>query len=47
VRHSGGELLSHTDAAGQFVAGGVPRGPVSLIFRLPDGVSVVTSWVRL
>lgn len=47
VRHPGGELPSRTDAAGQFVVDGVPGGPVSLLFRLPDGVSVVTSWVRL
>ncbi|MBX6766120.1 MAG: hypothetical protein IRY90_03015 [Actinomadura rubrobrunea] len=47
VRHPGGELPSRTDAAGQFVADGVPGGPVSLLFQLPDGVSIVTSWMRL
>ncbi|GAA4072731.1 MULTISPECIES: hypothetical protein [Actinomadura] len=47
LRHADGELRSSTDMAGQFVVDGVPGGPVSLLFRLPDGVCIVTSWVRL
>ncbi|GAA4143404.1 hypothetical protein [Actinomadura keratinilytica] len=47
LRHADGELRSATDMAGQFMMDGVPGGPVSLMFRLPGGVCVVTSWVRL
>ncbi|WP_289009839.1 hypothetical protein [uncultured Thermomonospora sp.] len=47
VRHTGGELAGHAEAAGQFVVEGVPAGPVSLLI-LPDGGSpVVTDWIRL
>ncbi|GLZ14230.1 hypothetical protein Acsp04_44650 [Actinomadura sp. NBRC 104425] len=47
LRHAHGQLRSGTDMAGQFVVDGVPGGPVSLLFRLPDGVCIVTSWVLL
>ncbi|WP_146779083.1 hypothetical protein [Actinomadura craniellae] len=47
VRCSTGELTCRVDAAGQFAVTGVPAGPVSLLFRLPDAASIVTSWVCL
>ena len=30
-----------------FALSGVPAGPVSLLFHLPDATSVVTSWIRV
>jgi hypothetical protein len=47
VRHAAGELAAETDPAGQFAVTGVPQGLVSLLFQLPGGQSVVTSWIRL
>lgn len=38
---------TRTDAAGGFLLADVPRGPVSLLFRLPDATSVVTSWIHV
>jgi hypothetical protein len=47
VRHPGGELTARVDRAGHFIVPGVPPGLVSLVFRLPDATSIVTSWVRV
>jgi hypothetical protein len=47
VRHTDGELDGRAGPAGQFVVDGVPAGLISLLFRLPDASSVVTSWIRL
>ncbi|SEG14949.1 hypothetical protein SAMN04489712_103399 [Thermomonospora echinospora] len=47
VRHTDGELDGRAGPAGQFVVDGVPAGLISLLFRLPDDSSVVTSWIRL
>jgi hypothetical protein len=47
VRHLHGEVTTHADRAGHFVVPGVPAGPVSLVFVLPDASSIVTSWVRV
>ncbi|GAA2414022.1 hypothetical protein GCM10010191_24910 [Actinomadura vinacea] len=35
------------DRAGHFVLPELPEGLVSIVFLLPDGRSVVTSWIRL
>lgn len=50
VRHAGlaaGELTARAEDAGLFCLPRVPAGLVSLVLRLPDGTSVVTSWIRL
>lgn len=47
VRHPLGELTARADRAGHFIVPGVPAGLVSLVFRLPDATSIVTSWVRV
>lgn len=47
LRSPGGEHGTRTDEAGAFALSGVPTGPVSLLFRLADATSVVTSWVRV
>jgi hypothetical protein len=47
IRHLGGELTARVDPAGHFIAAGVPTGLVSLVFRLPNATSIVTSWVRI
>lgn len=47
VRCPGGQLTAYTDGTGEFVAPDVPSGLVSLLFRLDDGTSIVTSWIRL
>ncbi|MCW2903256.1 MAG: hypothetical protein JWO67_5521 [Streptosporangiaceae bacterium] len=47
VRHFGGELTARVDRAGHFIVSGVPSGLVSLVFRLPNASSIVTSWVRV
>jgi hypothetical protein len=38
---------AEADPAGQFVLPDLPEGLVSIVFLLPDGTSVVTSWIRL
>lgn len=40
-------LRTGTDPAGLFHLPSVPEGLVSLAFSMPDGSSVVTSWLRL
>jgi hypothetical protein len=47
VRHSDGELAALADRTGHFAVSAVPAGLISLVFRLPDATSIVTSWVRL
>ena len=47
LRSPGGERGTRTDEAGAFALTGVPRGLVSLLFRLADTTSVVTSWIRV
>lgn len=47
VRRTDGEITGRTGSGGRFVVEEVPPGPVSLLFLLPDGSSVVTGWVRL
>lgn len=50
VRHGGdpaGRPAGRTGPGGMFCLPHVPEGLVSLLFRLPDGSSVVTSWVRV
>jgi hypothetical protein len=47
VRHPDGELACQADRTGHFALPAVPAGLVSLVFRLPDATSIVTSWVRL
>ena len=47
LRSPGGERGTHTDEAGAFALSGVPAGLVSLLFRLTDATSVVTSWIRV
>ncbi|MDL4775082.1 hypothetical protein [Actinomadura xylanilytica] len=42
-----GELTDRADEAGQFAFPRVPEGLFSLYFQLPDGTSIVTSWIRL
>ena len=38
---------ARTDPAGHFALPALPEGLVSLAFLLPDGSSIVTSWIRL
>jgi hypothetical protein len=47
LRSPGGERGTRTDEAGAFALSGVPAGLVSLLFRLTDATSVVTSWIRV
>jgi hypothetical protein len=50
VRHldlAPGGPSARTDQAGHFTLSRLPEGLVSLLFRLPGGTSVVTSWIRL
>jgi hypothetical protein len=47
VRHPDGEVVARADRTGHFAVSAVPAGLVSLVFRLPDATSIVTSWVRL
>lgn len=47
LRSPGGDRGTRTDEAGGFVLVDVPSGPVSLLFRLGDATSVVTSWIRV
>jgi hypothetical protein len=47
LRSPGGERGTRTDEAGSFALSGVPAGVVSLLFRLTDATSVVTSWIRV
>jgi hypothetical protein len=47
LRSPGGERGTRTDEAGAFALSGVPAGVVSLLFRLSDATSVVTSWIRV
>lgn len=47
LRSPAGERGTRTDEAGGFVLLDVPSGPASLLFRLADASSVVTSWIRI
>jgi hypothetical protein len=47
LRSPGGERGTRTDETGAFALPGVPAGAVSLLFRLTDATSVVTSWIRV
>ncbi|GAA4306419.1 hypothetical protein GCM10023178_73370 [Actinomadura luteofluorescens] len=50
VRHRDlppGGITARTEPAGMFWLPRVPTGLVSLILRLDDGTSIVTSWIRL
>lgn len=47
LRSPRARLGTRTDAAGGFLLPEVPEGPVSLLFRLPDATSVVTSWIHV
>ncbi|TDD90479.1 hypothetical protein E1293_03615 [Actinomadura darangshiensis] len=50
VRHRDlppGGISARAEPAGLFCLPRVPAGLVSLVFRLDDGASIVTSWVRL
>ncbi|GAA4378967.1 hypothetical protein GCM10023088_40700 [Actinomadura verrucosospora] len=50
VRHRDlppGGITARTEPAGMFWLPRVPAGLVSLILRLDDGTSIVTSWIRL
>lgn len=47
LRSPSARFGTRTDAAGGFLLPEVPRGPVSLLFRLPDATSVVTSWIHV
>lgn len=47
VRHTDGEIAGRAEPDGRFVVEEVPPGPVSLLFHLPDGSTVVTGWIRL
>ncbi|GAA4242701.1 hypothetical protein GCM10022254_76690 [Actinomadura meridiana] len=40
-------ITVRAEPAGLFCVPGVPEGLVSLVFRLEDGTSIVTSWIRL
>lgn len=40
-------ITAHAEPAGLFRVPRVPQGVVSLVFRLEDGSSIVTSWIRL
>jgi len=47
LRSPRGERGTRTDETGAFALPGVPAGAVSLLFRLADATSVVTSWIRV
>jgi hypothetical protein len=47
LRSPHGERGTRTDESGGFVLSEVPAGLVSLLFRLADATSVVTSWVHV
>lgn len=47
LRSPGGERGTRTDEAGSFALSAVPTGVVSLLFRLTDASSIVTSWIRV
>jgi hypothetical protein len=47
LRTPGGVRGTRTDEAGSFALTSVPAGVVSLLFRLTDATSVVTSWIRV
>jgi hypothetical protein len=47
LRSPDGERGTRADEAGAFALTGVPTGLVSLLFRLADTTSVVTSWIRV
>jgi hypothetical protein len=47
IRRPGGELTARADESGHFIVPRVPAGLMSMVFRLPDATSIVTSWVRL
>ena len=47
LRSPAGEHGTRADEAGSFALSGVPAGVVSLLFRLTDATSVVTSWIRV
>ncbi|MFG1854922.1 hypothetical protein [Actinomadura geliboluensis] len=50
VRHRDlppGGISARTEPAGLFCVPRVPEGLVSLVFRLEDGSSIVTSWIHL
>lgn len=47
VRHRDGDQFARVGPEGHFLLSGVPPGPISLLFRLPDASCVVTSWVRI
>jgi hypothetical protein len=47
LRSPAGERGTRTDEAGWFALAEVPAGMVSLLFRLADATSVVTSWIRV
>lgn len=47
LRSPRGRLTARTDPAGGFLLPDVPAGPVSLLFRMPDATSVVTSWIHV
>ncbi|MFB4311807.1 hypothetical protein [Actinomadura sp. GTD37] len=40
-------ITARAEPAGLFCVPRVPQGLVSLVFRLDDGSSIVTSWIRL
>ncbi|TDB83530.1 hypothetical protein E1264_28080 [Actinomadura sp. KC216] len=40
-------ITTRAEPAGLFCVPRVPAGLVSLVFRLDDGTSIVTSWIRL
>jgi hypothetical protein len=40
-------ITARAEPAGLFCLPRVPAGLVSLVFRLDDGTSIVTSWIRL
>jgi hypothetical protein len=47
LRSPEGERGTRADEAGSFALSGVPAGVVSLLFRLTDATSIVTSWIRV
>ncbi|MEU8802625.1 hypothetical protein [Spirillospora sp. NPDC048819] len=40
-------ITTRAESAGLFCVPRVPEGLVSLVFRLDDGTTIVTSWIRL